>query len=405
MYKVQILQDQLEETDRDQQRARIREQALIEAVQIRQRRIAELETAQLELGSRAQEERKQWIQTADEFQKEQKDLRSEIQRLQGEIEYLKEELGETRSEKSNLEAKCVELEERLAVAEASADSGTESRDLDSLERAQKEAEDAKTELNALKEELARLRSTEAPKAANFPHTAADQLQNVADLTPQQVTKTILLADLRADQIANHRLVQDIGRSYPLGRLVEVLKALRSANNRWLIQILIAMAKYRSPSEIFTFITEYGAEGAFGSEALQWFAQKRTGNDFFKMLEIFRAHGMTSEVDEMFLSAAARKDPEGVEATMDALGGSDFDTFVDYIATQRRPESMPTLITQLQDSHPETTATIIYKMYKMRPSDTQSLHSVLSTLDMEKEARLMESIISRFEGEGEGEGDR
>ncbi|MFD0386018.1 hypothetical protein ACFQ2B_37415 [Streptomyces stramineus] len=69
LYEVQILQDQLEDADRAHQQAEVREQALLEALQARQHRIAELETERKQLEISWTTERMEFAQISGSFKK------------------------------------------------------------------------------------------------------------------------------------------------------------------------------------------------------------------------------------------------------------------------------------------------------------------------------------------------
>jgi len=106
LYAVQLLQDQLEEADRQQQQAAIREQAFLEALQARQQRIADLETSRLELESALDTERSQRQRVSDDSQRQQKNSEEEIRRLREEISTLKEQIGLAHSAKLEMESRC-----------------------------------------------------------------------------------------------------------------------------------------------------------------------------------------------------------------------------------------------------------------------------------------------------------
>lgn len=116
-YEVEVLRDQLGRAERELRLARIREQALLEALENREDRVrqAQQQYAQLEsdwvVDRHAAE-----IELAGAYQ-ERDMLRSQLSDLQVEFEALELELQRARTLKAAAEQRCVEVEVRLIAAE------------------------------------------------------------------------------------------------------------------------------------------------------------------------------------------------------------------------------------------------------------------------------------------------
>ncbi|WYB31437.1 hypothetical protein V6574_19255 [Streptomyces sp. SM1P] len=153
LYEVQNLQDQLELADREQRRAVLREEALLEALQTRQHRIAELEVTQRELESSWSQERVSHSKKLEGLEGDRATAREEMERLKREVEELKGQLMQARRATREMEDKCSDLEDRLERAEKAADSGKDSRYADELNAARQEAAEARTAVERLQQEL------------------------------------------------------------------------------------------------------------------------------------------------------------------------------------------------------------------------------------------------------------
>ncbi|MEU7105805.1 hypothetical protein ABZ951_12230 [Streptomyces sp. NPDC046215] len=119
LYEVQILQDQLEDADRAHQQAEVREQALLEALQARQHRIAELETERKQLEISWTTERMEFAQISGELQENLSKQSGEVDRLRREVERLEEQLRVAHQMSIEAAEKCQRLERMLESVEDS----------------------------------------------------------------------------------------------------------------------------------------------------------------------------------------------------------------------------------------------------------------------------------------------
>lgn len=122
LYELQVLSDQLEQADREQRQAAVKEQALLEALQARQRRIAELEVDRRQLESDWAAERLEKENLAEIHANKTQDYAREIDQLRQEIEDLRVKLREADALNEAAEMRCKLLEEQLEELESKYDS-------------------------------------------------------------------------------------------------------------------------------------------------------------------------------------------------------------------------------------------------------------------------------------------
>ncbi|MER7733250.1 hypothetical protein ABTX80_20405 [Streptomyces erythrochromogenes] len=173
LHEVQTLQDQLEEADARVQQAAIREQVLMEGLQIREQRIAELETRHVELSARRDKEIREGA--VAELALARDTDSDELARLKSEVDQLRVELQRAKESSAAAEERCRALEERLAAAEEEAQAGREAMDSDKLEEAQRSADEAKALAEDLRQQIADLKAAAKP-APPRPRNADEYLQ-------------------------------------------------------------------------------------------------------------------------------------------------------------------------------------------------------------------------------------
>ncbi|MFD7983114.1 hypothetical protein ACFV4M_07010 [Kitasatospora indigofera] len=117
-YELQVLHDQLERADRDHRQAEVREQALLEALQHRQQRIAALEADRLQLEAASYQERQDREQEIEQYEDATKEFTSEITRLRREIAELKTELKAAHDKATAANSKCESLEKKIEEYES-----------------------------------------------------------------------------------------------------------------------------------------------------------------------------------------------------------------------------------------------------------------------------------------------
>ncbi|MFI8450295.1 hypothetical protein [Streptomyces erythrochromogenes] len=180
LHEVQTLQDQLEEADARVQQAAIREQVLMEGLQVREQRIAELETRHVELSARRDKEIREREGTVAELALARETDSDELTRLKSEVDQLRVELHRAKESSAAAEERCRTLEERLATAEEEAQAGREAMDSDKLEEAQRSAEEAKALADELRQQLDELNARQAAPPPRKAAAADEYLRGLED---------------------------------------------------------------------------------------------------------------------------------------------------------------------------------------------------------------------------------
>ncbi|MGW1997760.1 hypothetical protein [Embleya sp. NPDC001921] len=115
--RLQEMRDDLAEADRRLQESQVREQALAEVLQARQRDLADLIGRHRELQVAAEGERADHAEGLESAREEQRRLREERDRLARQVQALREALGKAHHRTLDAERRCEELERRLDTAE------------------------------------------------------------------------------------------------------------------------------------------------------------------------------------------------------------------------------------------------------------------------------------------------
>ncbi|MCM2428812.1 hypothetical protein [Streptomyces sp. RKAG337] len=153
LYEVQRLQDQLEDADLRVRQAGIREQVLMEGLAAREQRIAQLESKQLELTSRWENDLQEQESHVSELALLQDSAAQELDSLRVEVALLRGELRQAKEASRQAEDRCQTLEQRLAEAEEATQAGQEAREASELEEAQRSAEEAKSVVDELRQQI------------------------------------------------------------------------------------------------------------------------------------------------------------------------------------------------------------------------------------------------------------
>ncbi|GCD99686.1 chromosome partition protein Smc [Embleya hyalina] len=115
--ELQRLRDELAEADRRRQRCEVREEAIIEALQARQRDLADLNGRHRELQAASEQERVDHDAELGVANDERARLREECDRLMAKVEALREALDDAHRRTLEAEHRCEELERILEVTE------------------------------------------------------------------------------------------------------------------------------------------------------------------------------------------------------------------------------------------------------------------------------------------------
>ncbi|MGV9690803.1 response regulator [Streptomyces sp. NPDC003444] len=122
-HAIQILQDQLAEADRDSRAAQMERQVIVDALQERQRRVADL---QLRLAESEMLRSRQILELSAEielYQPRLTEIEAERERLHATIRHLEEQLADARGRHLAAEQRCELLERQLAAIDVRAADG------------------------------------------------------------------------------------------------------------------------------------------------------------------------------------------------------------------------------------------------------------------------------------------
>ncbi|MFF7675713.1 hypothetical protein [Actinacidiphila glaucinigra] len=402
LYALQVLQDQLEDADREQRRAALREEALLEALQTRQQRIAELETSQLELEGAVSQERARRAELAISHTEESGAAAEEIARLQAEIEELRGQLAWAHDAKTDAEEKCVDLERKLQLAEASAQSGQEARENEDLNQALREMAEAKAEIARLMKEMEDLKGgvTFRPEpSARFLKRQEEKRKRIEEViaqTPEELAATALRM-VTLDGGQRYELTTAIGSSYPLERVVEALDSVQAANIETAIQIIIAIAETRSPSDIFWLVVNKGSahlgrHGRLRDDLLTWFGWERSGGDIRELIYLFREAGRNTDADELMREAAEHQEAPKLLNTFMSLDRGDRQYMLQHVAALHPIEGFPALLMRMEELGEEAKVSTLQLLCEIRPEEARKLSKNLRIIDMATDASIIDDRL-------------
>jgi hypothetical protein len=407
LYAVQVLQDQLEEADREQQRAALREQAILEALQLRQQRVADLETARLELEISVDTERAQRQELTRQLEAEREAGPQEMRRLKEEIAALKEQLNAAHTAKVTLENRCFELERQLDSVEVSAGAGQEAREAEALEEALREAAEAKSQLNIVKETMeAQARNLQERTEQNRRRTREreekeeERQKKIKQMTPEALCREILQLELVASA-NSYGLQFAAARIYPLELIPELLSRMSISNRRITTQLAMEISDQRSPDEIHYLIKNHGGlslgrRDSLASELIKWYSWERTGTDFLDLLRLLRAADEPALADEMITGAGVNQNPDKLVSMFSILEGDDLTALFSSIGSYRHWEKFPSLLLRLR-TQPEVASALLQRFCSTRPrEEADKLFAILMEHDMSEEASIVRDRLAGSE---------
>ncbi|MFI6546007.1 hypothetical protein ACIBO9_22435 [Streptomyces prunicolor] len=365
-YVVQILQDQLTEADKEHKKAELREQALLEAVQLRQRRIAELEMEVLEVTSALRNEKAKRSELVIRIE-EIGPAEDELARLRREVDELRDQLSSARQISEESEAKCADLEQRLAEAEEVARAGQEAREREQLEAALREAAEARSLADSLMEELtvlrqakteeARRKRTEATEEAK--RRAREQIEKftheVISSSPEKLAITLLRVSTSGKDSELYQWTSTIGHSYPISLIGEMVKECSKILPSSTRSIIISFADTRTAQEAIQVVEEFGdipmlGHGiSLGEEVVTWFSWDRPWSDIDKLLRELRKSGRGELANLALRTAAENQNSRNFLKTVTSTEGDDRDTLIQYAGQYRTGEELIPLIAELYKS--------------------------------------------------------
>ncbi|MFJ2645859.1 hypothetical protein ACIO1C_03870 [Streptomyces sp. NPDC087420] len=402
LYTVQTLQDQLEQADREQRQAGLREQALLEALQARQHRIADLEVSMRELEGAGAAQLSAEREVVRKLERSTESAQDEVERLREEVEMLQQQLAVARDLVVVAEDRCVALESQLEAAEASAETGNDSRESDALNIALQDAADAISRAEELQQEVNRLRDTETLRrtARRTPQPKPEEIQlPVNELVPLLV-KEAALEDGPGSQklrrlVAQHRSAADVGA---------ILKELKEKQHDSDItgMISVTFAQTRTPREVFELVSHLGwgfltADGVdLPDSILTWFAWEANTSKAEELLELVEAIPSDEPARVIIQAIAERKGPVELRELIEASEASRKVDIIIAAARRRDVNKIPGLLSEFLDAkYPHYPEMLVDEFIISRPYSIDQLLTVLDVLHARSEKDYVQSRISEL----------
>ncbi|MFJ2596206.1 helix-turn-helix domain-containing protein [Streptomyces erythrochromogenes] len=400
LHEVQTLQDQLEEADARVQQAAIREQVLMEGLQLREQRIAELETRHVELSARRDKEIREREGTVAELALARETDSDELARLKSEVDQLRAELQRAKESSAVAEERCRTLEERLAAAEEQARAGHEAMESDKLEEAQRSADEAKALAEELRQQIADLKAAAEP-APPRPRNADEYLQSLEERARE-----------KAQQLA--------GRPPELN-VRDLIRFSVKGHNTQRYELAVALAKWSAPETVrgicqglwdkgfstvaqelaghtavemsladlrvlLPLLLEDGENGRQGRQltdgALYHFAYFRSSSEVITFVRMLSEAGWTPWVNQIDTNCAQDRTADRLAELLRDLDPEAAYALIEMIVRLRRSRDIPGLLLQMEalelDAYLER---LLSRLSEQRPDEYEGF---LEAMELAKE---------------------
>ncbi|MER6484349.1 hypothetical protein ABT264_12515 [Streptomyces virginiae] len=396
MYELQTLQDQLEHADREQRQAGLREQALLEALQSRQQRIADLEVALHEIESVGAAQQSVQREIVLRLEGRNETAHEEIERLREEVDELHQQLAVARGLIQAAEDRCVLLEGQLEEAEKGADAGRESRHEEDLRIAHQEVAEANSKVEALQTELNRLKGrTSTPR-----RPSSEEAKNLLSLSPDRLCATLLHSATQNTDVELGQLALIVGQGYQIPELARLIRELKAKyDDRITRSICAHFGASRDAQDTFDLISELGWDFCTADEMslwdsiLTWFTWAASLPEIRQMLVLIDGISVPGAIRELFEAAAARRAPEEMIALLDEADASRQKVIVQSVITMREVDQIPALLTMLQSGgRAHLAEEIISEIAAERPGAVPQLLALFEQLGADDEASLLLSRV-------------
>lgn len=391
LYEVQVLQDRLAEADKEHKLAELRERTLLEAMQARQHRIAQLTSETMAINSSLLEERDR----SERLEKEIKQLlpaKDELTTLREEVRALKEQLNRAQELSEQAEARCQELEDQLQAAEEAAQSGNEAREQEELQSALQEAAEAKAQADVLRELLEQIQKEATPNSEpnpakgpkrprrDFPLRRKTYAEQVKDKPAAAIAAELVKMEISGQSSAAHRAISDIAEKFPIQKIGELIVKTSAMSESTSRTLLMGVGDYRSPAEIIALIRERGTEivgrgSDLASQLILWFSWDRQAADIFKLVALLRHENWNELATECLAGAAQHQPPERLVHLIKSADPADRRTLLDFTASSRSTEKIVPLVAMMQDpKHVATTSELLTILKKSIRVNSQTSRS-------------------------------
>ncbi|WP_328837741.1 helix-turn-helix domain-containing protein [Streptomyces europaeiscabiei] len=393
LHKVQVLQDKLAEADKEYKRAELREKALLEAMETRQRRIATLEVETLELNSSILEERNK----SESLQRQVELIaptEEELSKLRAEVRELKEQLVRAHELSEQAEARCEELEEQLREAEEGARSGQEAREQEQLGAALREAAEARSLADRLRDELEELRKETKAKKPNrsTPSAQPDSKNPTSEklLTEMVLSKppkelaTELVRLHFLDELKAYSVLDGISRDYPLPKLGEVVLEIDKISTSLARTLMLMIGRARSPEDIFALIRDFGHHtiddtSNLASSAVSWFTRNQDWSEIRSLMNLLRGAKWEEMAQQCIVDTSKNQSPQRFIATLEESSGAEREVLLRSLAHSRSNETLLELLSALNSSDTTLLVDVLRKIDEENPKRARSISRLLETL--------------------------
>ncbi|WP_217553011.1 helix-turn-helix transcriptional regulator [Streptomyces sp. GbtcB6] len=393
LYTVQILQDKLAEADKEYKRAGIREKALLEAVEIRQHRIAMLELETLELNSSLLEERSKSTTLQRQLESAQA-TEDELGELRAEVQELKTQLGRAQELTQQAEARCEELEQQLREAEEAAISGQEAREQEQLEVALREASEARSLADRLREELEEVRNEidiheantkpAAKQPTKTPLTPGEQLAKAAlTMDPIDLAKELVRLNL-SSELEEFRASNEIAMNYPLPNLGELILEIDKLSHSQARSLMLAIGRSRTPEDTYTLIRDFGhhtVDGSsnLGSDAVNWFTRGQDWPKIRSLMDILENAGWKELAQQCITDTGSNQENRRFINTLNETSGVERATLLRSSAQNRSAEKLLELLSILNTSDTNLLSDVLTSIVDENPKRAKDIQRILDTL--------------------------
>ncbi|THA85496.1 hypothetical protein [Streptomyces sp. A0592] len=362
LHEVQTLQDQLEEADARVQQAAIREQVLMEGLQLREQRIAELETRHVELSARRDKEIREREGTVAELAPARETDSDELARLKSEVDQLRVELQRAKESSAAAEERCRALEERLAAAEEQAQAGRDAMESDRLEEAQRSAEEAKALADELRRQLDDLTAKAAPpppapsvdfRRVRWERTEEEQRELAG--RPIDVTILELIKHAVKDEFGDtFALAAPIARWSPPETLREICRRLWGRGYDFMATELAGHAATEMGLQSLLDFLLLAADGDDARQVryltdrvLYHFAYFREASEVVTFMDMLDEAGWAPWVIQIKKNCASDRKPVRLAELLRVLDADAAYALIDTIAASRAAKEMPLLLVHME----------------------------------------------------------
>ncbi|MGC5041385.1 hypothetical protein ACPXCS_38285 [Streptomyces sp. DT190] len=390
-HEVQVLQDQLEEADVRVQQAAIREQVLMEGLQMREQRIAQLEVRQNELTARWESEvREREKLTAALTLSQDRDI-AELARLKAEVEQLKEELREAQTASREAEERCQTLEVRLAEAEERAQAGREAREATELEEAHRAAAEAKAVADELRQQLekisaereatrGRMRLTKEELEKQFAEERERESQELANRDLDELLRDFLRLTAKGDESGLYKLTLAVARHASLEDIREIgLELWRRGYEIAADDLSGSVGGERDVQSVRQFVSLMFDENtsrsasALVERALSQFAWFRDAQDVLNLINELKGEELDTWVLHIQSECAIRRDPRLLAELLSQADDSTTEALLEEVITSRGVADIPPLLASMESAHlSEQVSTVVGLLAELRHREAESI---------------------------------